>query len=252
MVDWGLGGIDGLPDGIMKSRDIKPELMDDPDLDPQVHAHALAGLGRINRLTRVAEAMYGHLRRLSAISPKPLRVLDIATGGGDLPIYWGKRAREEGYRLDLSGTDLSPQAIAIAARSAEAAKLDIDWFSANVLEDTLPNDFDIVTCSLFLHHLADDEIVQVLRTMRDATDRGGELRRLIICDLERSRLNLCLVSFASHLVSRSKIVHVDAALSVRAALKRREFAELVETALDLKPEIKPLFPCRFLSEIVLN
>jgi ubiquinone/menaquinone biosynthesis C-methylase UbiE len=236
----------------MRHRIIVPEAMDDPGLDPVRHQAALRGLARLNRVSRVAQAMYGRLRKMTEQSPRPLRVLDIATGSGDIPIAWMQWAQRDQFLLEVTGADISPQAISVASNAAHRLRVDADWIVADALEDSLPNDFDVVTCSLFLHHLHDDDIVRLLRIMRDATDAGGLLRRLLICDLDRSRTNLCLVTIASQLLSRSPVVHLDARLSVRAAMTRREFAAIVETALLISPKVERLFPCRFISEIPLD
>lgn len=236
----------------MRSRVILPEAMDAPDLDPALHSRALAGLARINRFTRVADAIYLRLRRLSALSPRPLRVLDVATGSGDLPIHWIKRARREGFPLSITGVDVSPQAVLVAAEKARIADVDAEWLVVNVLEEPLPSDFDVVTCSLFFHHLHDDDIFRLLRVMRDATERGGLIRRLLICDLDRSMFNWLLVKIGAHLLSRSPIVHLDSGLSVRAALTRQEFGQIVEAALDVSPIVKRLIPCRFICEIPID
>jgi 2-polyprenyl-3-methyl-5-hydroxy-6-metoxy-1,4-benzoquinol methylase len=147
--------------------------------------------------------------------------------------------------------DVSPLAIAEAERRCRIEEVAAEWLVANVLDEPLPDDFDVVTCSLFLHHLADDDIVQLLRIMRDATDCGGEVRHLLICDLSRSALNLALVAVGAQLVTRSPVVHRDATSSVRAAMSRPEFTALVETALGQTPRVESLFPCRFLAEISL-
>jgi 2-polyprenyl-3-methyl-5-hydroxy-6-metoxy-1,4-benzoquinol methylase len=236
----------------MQLREIIAEAMDDPTLDPALHRQALAGLARLNRLSRVADHLYVRLRRLSAQSPRPLRVIDIATGSGDLPIHWMMRARKDGFPLRVTGVDISGEAVAVAARRARQIGVQADWLVGNAIEEALPSDYDVVTCSLFLHHLQDDDIVRLLRGMRDATDSGGVIRRLLICDLVRSRLNWCAVKLGAHLVSRSPIVHLDSGLSVRAAMTRREFSDLVEAALDIKPSVQNLFPCRFICEIPVD
>ena len=226
--------------------------MDDPALDAEEHRRALIGLSRINQWTGVAAAMYRRLRKLSVLSPRPLRVLDIATGAGDLPLTWIKFAKRDNLPLHVSAIDISSVAIASAVQQGERLGLDVEWMVGNALEETLPNDYDVVTTSLFLHHLEDDDIVRLLRIMREATDRGGEVRSLLICDLARSRFNLALVSLAARLLSTSRVVHRDAALSVRAAMTRREFSLLAESALGVAPRVEPLHPCRFIAQIRVN
>ena len=61
--------------------------MDDPGLEERLHGRALRGLERINRISVVARTMEHTIRQaLEEPFPRPLRVLDLATGGGDVPI----------------------------------------------------------------------------------------------------------------------------------------------------------------------
>jgi 2-polyprenyl-3-methyl-5-hydroxy-6-metoxy-1,4-benzoquinol methylase len=108
----------------------------------------------------------------------------------------------------------------------------------------LPTGFDIVTCNLFIHHLDQHSIAKLLHAMRAAADHA-----VLVCDLERSRINLAAVWLAAHAVTRSPVVHEDAVLSVRAALTRTEFRELATQTLDQPISIVGLPPCRYLAVI---
>ncbi|MFM7809852.1 MAG: methyltransferase, partial [Planctomycetota bacterium] len=61
------------------------EWMDDPAISEDVHAHALAGLARLNAISRAHRLVWPPLRELAAHVDRPLQVLDVASGGGDLP-----------------------------------------------------------------------------------------------------------------------------------------------------------------------
>lgn len=248
---------------MMRSRQIQPEAMDAPDLDPALHEAALRGLARLNRFSGISRLMYRRLRSMARQVPRPLRVLDVATGSGDLPIDWLRRAGREEVALQVTGVDISPHAIRSAAAGAAAAGLDARWLVANALRDPLPGGFDVVTCSLFMHHLQNEDVVRLLQVMKSATESGapadGEsasagpcIRKLLVCDLARSRMNLIWVSLAARLLSRSPVVHGDAALSVRAAMTRREFARLAATALGQPVPVATIFPCRFIAEVSLR
>src|SRR5918912_1375115 len=94
----------GLPPGkgamFLSRRLLRPEVMDQPGLDPRRHAHALRGLARINFWSGSAGILWPDLAALAReTAPRPLRVLDVATGGGDVPIRLWRRARRAG--LDL-------------------------------------------------------------------------------------------------------------------------------------------------------
>jgi hypothetical protein len=78
----------------LSQRRRRPEVMDQPGLSPPRHARALRGLARINFWSGSAGILW---RPLAALCRRPdtqhLRVLDLATGGGDVPIRLWRRAR---------------------------------------------------------------------------------------------------------------------------------------------------------------
>jgi hypothetical protein len=68
----------------------EPELMDDPGLSEAEHVVALAALARINALSRTSEQI---ARRVASRfdargrpAASPLKVIDVACGGGDVTI----------------------------------------------------------------------------------------------------------------------------------------------------------------------
>jgi len=225
-------------------RDLQPERMDDPTLPAQEHVAALVGLSRINRLTSVSRPIYRRLRRYAQATGRPLRVLDVATGSGDLPIDWARRARADGVDLEITAIDISNVALDFARKRAADAGVQIHFECRDCLQSRLPSGFDIVTCNLFIHHLHQTSIAKLLQAMRAAADHA-----VLVCDLERSRLNLAAVWLAAHAVTRSAVVHEDAILSVRAALTRREFRELATETLDQPISVIGLPPCRYLAVI---
>lgn len=222
------------------------EQMDAPDLCPDQHRAALAGLRRLNRLSGVSTALFRQLVRLAAVAPRgrPLRVLDVASGSGDLPIAWLKLARHRGLPLAVTALDRSELALQTAAEAARQAGLTLGTVRRDCLREGLPSGFDVVTSSLFMHHLDPPDVSRLIQEMWRVSNRA-----IVICDLERSLTNLALVSASARLVTRSSIVHFDASASVRAAYTRSEFAMLLHQALGFSVPVKTSFPCRFLAVI---
>ena len=83
----------------LQRRERRPELMDDPTLDADEHRKALADLARINRWSGSTEVLWPAIRELSRGISRPLRILDIATGSGDVPIALCQRAKREGRKF---------------------------------------------------------------------------------------------------------------------------------------------------------
>ena len=225
----------------MKQRDLQPEIMDDPKLPVHDHQQALRGLARLNRASGIESSMFRMIRRFLRERPdRRLRVLDVASGSGDVPIAWVRRARREGWRLDLTLADNRQTACDEQQRRAALGDVSVQSIQLDCLAGSLPTGFDVVTCSLFFHHLTNPQVFQLLQNMQASTSGG-----LLLCDLERSRLNMELVRIASRCLTRSPVVHHDAITSVRAAFTMNEFREIASSALARPFEMKRVFPCRF-------
>src|SRR5438270_753420 len=75
----------------LRTRRRRPEIMDQPGLSPARHARALRGLARINFFSGSARILWRPLAELGR-ELGPLRILDVATGGGDLPVRLARKA----------------------------------------------------------------------------------------------------------------------------------------------------------------
>jgi 2-polyprenyl-3-methyl-5-hydroxy-6-metoxy-1,4-benzoquinol methylase len=200
--------------------------MDQPGLDAAEHAHALHGLARINRLSRSDAILWPAIERLARNwGDSPIRVLDVASGGGDVPIALAKRALRSGLRVQVEGCDVSLEAVRYARRQAEQSGLSLRFFNLDVLNEPIPAGYDVVTCSLFLHHLAEAEASSFLRRAADATGR-----LLLVNDLVRGPIGYLLAWSACRLLTRSPVVRYDGPVSVAGAFTLAEVRELAERA----------------------
>src|SRR5262249_46462270 len=150
------------------SRRLRPEIMDQPGLDPGHHRQALRGLGRINFWSRSAGILWPRLAVLARPAARPVRVLDLATGGGDLPIRLWHRAKRAGLAFAFEGCDVNPVAVAYATEQAERQGAAVRFFVADTLAGELPADYDVIVCSLFSHHLTEETADALLRRMAAA------------------------------------------------------------------------------------
>ena len=202
------------------------ELMDQPGLDAAVHAHALHGRARINRLSRSDAILWPAIERLArTMGGSPIRVLDVASGGGDVPIALANRARRKGLRVQVEGCDISREAVRYARQRAEQSGLSLRFFNLDVLNEPIPTGYDVVTCSLFLHHLAEADACSFLRKAADATSR-----LLLVNDLVRGPIGYLLAWSACRLLTRSPVVRYDGPVSVAGAYTLDEVRELAASA----------------------
>src|SRR5262245_16347586 len=121
--------------------------MERADLPQDELRHALVVLGRLNKLFLS--------RRLLASHVKPGGVLDVATGGADIPDY----LRQRGVAVTAFGVDRSKDVTRLGAELSKG----VDLACADALK--LPfadHAFDTATAHLFFHHLTEEECVAVL------------------------------------------------------------------------------------------
>jgi 2-polyprenyl-3-methyl-5-hydroxy-6-metoxy-1,4-benzoquinol methylase len=232
--------------------------MDDPDLDRARHVEALTALERINRVSLAATRVWREVRRIHATTGRTVRVLDVACGGGDMLFAVARKARRDHVPVAAHGWDISPLAIEevqrrstrqLQSRSSEevpppssaiAETRSVQAFEMDALTHDLPRGYDLITSSLFLHHLDRDEAVSLLHRM--AASAG---RTVLVQDLRRTRLGYALAWVGLHALTRSDVARTDGLLSVRGAFTIDE-AESICRAADLGgATVSRVWPQRF-------
>ena len=222
-----------LPD--LRSRDLRPELMDDPALDVAEHRRALAGLARINRWSFAPSLIWRHVAALAAPPDTPLRIVDVACGSGDLLAGLAGRADRP---VLLGGCDVSPTALRAADERLSTAGHEGTFERIDVLSDPLPA-ADVLLNSLFLHHLDRDQAVAFLAKL------AAVPAAVVLCDLRRTRRGWLLARVGTRLLSRSPVVHYDGPQSVRAAWTSAEIHDLAAAAGIAGYRLTTHFPQRF-------
>jgi len=215
--------------------------MDDPELDPAEHALALRGLARLNALSRSDRILWLAVREVAQRVGRRLRVLDLATGSGDVPLALAGRAMRAGIELDLHACDISETALTHARDRADRLGIHINLWRHDAVTEPFDRRFDVVTCSLFLHHLDTAHAARFLKNAASAADHT-----LLVSDLRRDPAGLAVAWGASRLATRSRIVHVDAVKSVRAAYTPQEMGELARCAGLRGGEVCTRWPWRML------
>lgn len=225
----------------LDSRERLAEWMDEPDLPREAHLLALRGLARLNRLAAVVLGMCTRLEAFARASGlRRLRVVELASGGGDNALALVRRAERRGLELDYVGLDLSPVAVQLATAQAErAARTSLRFLQADVLEDPWPEGVHAVVSSLFLHHLSEVQLLELFARIRREAPGC-----FVLSDLERSRFGYLLATSVPPLVTSSPVVRLDARLSVRAALRREELLDLARRAGLAQARVERRFPAR--------
>jgi 2-polyprenyl-3-methyl-5-hydroxy-6-metoxy-1,4-benzoquinol methylase len=205
--------------------------------------HALDGLEKINRFSRTAAVLWSEIQRLGAQTPgRPLRVLDVGSGGGDVAVEIARRASSAGLPLRVDGCDISVAAVQLAAGRARAEKLEnVRFFVCGALADSIEAEYDVVMCSLFLHHFSEHEALQLLTRLRSLARQV-----VLVDDLRRTALGYGMAWLGCRMLTRSPIVHSDGPISVAAAFTPAEARALAERAGLVDVRVQLHWPQRFL------
>lgn len=223
----------------LRRRDVDlRELMDDPDCDPARLAATLRRFDLVNRAVGGWGAIWRQqLRPVLAALDRPARVLDIGSGGGDVPARLAALARRDGLQVDWLGIDPDPRALAVA-RARERDDVGFRCADAAALRAG-GETFDVVLSNHVLHHLADDERAAFVDDSR-ALSRGVVLH----ADIERGRLAYALYALGVTAVEHGTLLRVDGLRSIRRSYRRDELAD----ALGAPWRVSRPAPFRLLAE----
>ena len=198
--------------------------MDRPQPVTPELASDLRNLRQLNRYFG-SYALIEHFLGRWILPGSEIRVLDLATGSGDIPRLVVDYARMVGATITVDAIDRQSSTLEIA-RGLSADYPEISFLEGNVLsfgEDGPP--YELVLCSLALHHFEDDAAVRLLRRCRELSNRF-----VLVSDLRRGLLATVGVYVLTALVFRESMTRIDARLSAERAFSYSEFRSLAVRA----------------------
>ena len=153
-----------------------------------------------------------------------LRILDLATGSGDIPRLIADYARDVGAEVRIDALDRQPAILEIA-KKLSAAYPSISFIEGNILEWNAPDPYDIVLCTLALHHFSEDDAVRVLRKCRELSRKF-----VLVSDLRRGWAGTIGVHLLTATLFREPMTRFDARLSMERAFSFSELGQLAQRA----------------------
>lgn len=214
-----------------------PEMMDRPDPDLEELRSGLVNLERINRNFGCYRMMKMFVR--GWLRPgRCYRVLDLATGYGDIPRFIIRWSRRQGIDVKIDAIDFQQPTLDLA-RDASRDYPEIDFLKADVLTYDVPVTYDVVLCTLALHHFSEADAVRLLRRASALTHS-----HVLVSDLERSALSWGGVWLMTQLLYRESMTRHDARMSVERAFSFPEMRTLAERAGWSGFEQRRFFPAR--------
>ena len=204
------------------NRSSETEIMDDFTMKGVLFRDTLDKLEIINRLLGGNKVTIKGLKELlkNQSKNKIITIVDLGCGHGDILRDIAKFGRKNNYSFRLKGIDANIAAIAYAKElSKEYSELSfkaIDIFS----EDFKKQSYDIVLCTLFLHHFKNNELISFLKTTIEKATIG-----VVVNDLHRHKLAYYLFKLISFFV-KNKMIREDGLTSILRAFKKKDLENI--------------------------
>jgi 2-polyprenyl-3-methyl-5-hydroxy-6-metoxy-1,4-benzoquinol methylase len=205
-----------------KRRSYKKELLDRDDIPFEDICTNMQELEYINSKLGGHSITIKGFKRIAG-DRNQLSVCEIGCGGGNNLLALKKWCARQNLTLHCTGIDINKDCIGYAKKNAAAA--DIEFLSSDFKNTVLSSPPDIIFCSLFTHHFAEKELVEILKWM-DANATLG----FYINDLHRHPLAYYLIKFLTSIFSRSYLVKNDAPLSVLRGFRKNEWKNILQSA----------------------
>lgn len=212
----------------MSRRQFDPEVREQMDevtaLTPELERD-LDALASINR-NFGGQAVWAHFAERWIRPGDRLRIVDLATGGGDGPRFLAQWARKVQAEVTIVGVDFQGPTLAYAARRS-ADFPEISWREGDIrsFEGAPEERFDFAFCSLALHHFSEDDAVRILERTRLLGARGA-----LVTDLERGFVCTVGAWLLTAFLYRDPMTKNDARMSARRAFSAAELRSLAARA----------------------
>ena len=205
-----------------KYRTQETEIMDDFSLQGEELRDALNKIAGINRLLGGNKLTLNGVKKLlkNTDTSQPTTVVDIGCGNGDMLRMLANYGKIHNINFKLIGIDANAFTINYAKElscnypTIEYICIDIFSENFNYLK------YDIVLCTLTLHHFTNNQIQNIIATFNNKATVG-----VVINDLHRSKLAYRLFQVVCTLFSLNKMSREDGLVSILRGFKKQELED---------------------------
>ena len=205
-------------------RSSEMEIMDDFTIEGALFRDTLDKLEIINRFLGGNSVTINGLKNLvkNQSKNKTITIIDLGCGNGDILRNVAKFGRKNNYSFNLIGIDANLAAIEYAKELSKEYS-ELSFKTIDILsEDFKKQSYDVVLCTLFLHHFKNKELISFLKTTTNKATIG-----VVVNDLHRHKLAYYLFKFIGFFI-KNKMVRQDGLTSVLRAFKREDLENIAK------------------------
>jgi 2-polyprenyl-3-methyl-5-hydroxy-6-metoxy-1,4-benzoquinol methylase len=194
------------------------EIMDDFQLQGPELLDALDKIAFINKILGGNQLTVQGLQKLLAASTlDKVTIVDVGCGNGDMLRVLADGVIKKGVKLELIGIDANPHTIAYAKELSEKHP-NIRYRCADIFSESFSEmNYDILLCTLTLHHFKNNDIVYLLSIFCQQARLG-----VVINDLQRSRLAYRLFQLFSVVFKLNPMSREDGLTSILRGFTKKE------------------------------
>ena len=202
-----------------KYRTDEPETMDDFAMEGEILRDALEKIAKINQLLGGNQLTLLGVQELIKNIPKTttIKIVDVGCGNGDMLRTLADYGLKAKLDFQLIGIDANNFTVNHAKKLSENyPNISYQW------EDIFDKHFeelkyDIVLCTLTLHHFKDNEIVNLLNVFNANSTVG-----IVVNDLQRSAIAYRLFQVICFVFRLNKMSRDDGLISILRGFKKVE------------------------------
>lgn len=211
-----------------------PEIMDNFNLEGEELRDALDKIASINRLlggNKVTLQGLELLLKSNAVTKREITILDVGCGNGDMLRTLSNYAIKKRLNFKLVGIDANEFTIKHAQQLSVNYR-DISYRCVDIFEEIKqPKTYDVILCTLTLHHFKDEEILTLMNAFNAQSTLG-----LVINDLHRSKIAYYLFTMLCFVFRLNKMSKDDGLVSILRGFKKQDF-EYYSKLLNIKSYI---------------
>ena len=198
------------------------EIMDDFELEGEELKDALDKIATINQLLGGNQLTLRGVQDLIRKIPKlsEIVLVDVGCGNGDMLRTLADFGAKNKVKFRLIGIDANNFTISHAIKLSENYS-NISYRCENIFDTPFEAlQYDILLCTLTLHHFKDDEIVYLLKVF-DTNSKMG----IVINDLQRSAIAYRLFQVLCFVFRLNKMSREDGLTSILRGFKKEELVQ---------------------------
>jgi len=201
------------------------EIMDDFTIKGNDLKSALDKIARINQLLGGNQLTLEGVKKLLKNVPKSglITIVDVGCGNGDMLRKLADFGLKNNLNLELIGIDANSFTVHYAIDLSKDYS-NVNYRCENIFDQSFNElKYDIVLCTLTLHHFKNDEILKLLEKFYNNSKLG-----FVVNDLHRSAVAYRLFQAICFVFGLNEMSRKDGLISILRGFKKRELIALSE------------------------